>query len=516
MEELVSSAVVQETVSQIISGLVHNYKGKEKSNANENLERLEMAHIKLEAALETSNKWLITDASLLRWRKKLKYAAQACDDTLHKCKQRIIEEEQMDQDVRNSSFPKRIAHAAKSLIFSTISHNNGKLSRSDVQRFEWYADGASEFLRFIELGGTPRRHMSFDPMVRHLLTGQILENEINRGDACTLFLLWVPFITEDHGIEASLVFMSKSGNNVPEDNFFLSVMLQISEATDIVGIVVKCLQLFEPLFNSTVENIRKELVQLPTQDLSWVPYVDSRQKEHWDNLHRFGTQWFRPNPLCCKQRDLHEVRCSTKADISGIPDVSLEPIIEVNLQCEISPSVYNRHRASWSKGRTILQDPPHLKAGLLFMPHGSSGDLLPLNTRSAAEMISGDVQLCLHTDIALQHLEEIILPKAIDYIHKNAEASIYQILWKSKHSTAYIQVETASMKNQSRQRTVQGDRKRKLLQREDQMLENRTHVIPHFLDLWVAHAPISLQGSIMDWIQKAKEELMPQTLHMKF
>ncbi|CAN6196742.1 unnamed protein product [Urochloa humidicola] len=391
------------------------------------------------------------------------------------------------------------------------SKKNRWTRRSDVRRFEWYADGACEFLRFVELGGTPRRHVSFDPPIRHLLRGNILQNKFNRGDACTLFLLWVPFITEDHGIEASLIFLLKNGNNVPEDNFFLSVMLQISESTDIVGIVVKCLRLFEPLFRSTVENIRKELMQLPTQDFSWVTYVDSHQKEHWDSLHSFGTQWFRPNPLCCKQRDLHEV-CSTKANMSGIPDVSLEPIIEVNLQCQISPSVYNRHRASWSKGRTFLLDPPHLKAGLLFMPHGSSGDLLPLNTKSAAVVINGDEQLCLHTDIALQQLEEIILPKAIDYFHKNVEASIYQILWKSKHSTAYIQVETVSMKNQSRQRTVQEDRKRKLLQREDQMLENRTHVIPHFLDLWVAHAPIWLQGSIADWIQKGKENL----LHLKF
>ena len=35
-----------------------------------------MAHIKLGAAFETSEKCQITDASLLRWRKNLKHAAQ--------------------------------------------------------------------------------------------------------------------------------------------------------------------------------------------------------------------------------------------------------------------------------------------------------------------------------------------------------------------------------------------------------------------------------------------------------
>jgi len=80
MAEMVSSAVIQETVSQILSGLVQKYEEKEESNVNRNLERLQMAHIWLEAALDISDKWQVTDASLLRWHKKLKRAAQECDD----------------------------------------------------------------------------------------------------------------------------------------------------------------------------------------------------------------------------------------------------------------------------------------------------------------------------------------------------------------------------------------------------------------------------------------------------
>jgi hypothetical protein len=44
-------------------------------------------HVGLEAALETSDKWQVADASLSRWHNKLKCAAQECDDTLHICKQ---------------------------------------------------------------------------------------------------------------------------------------------------------------------------------------------------------------------------------------------------------------------------------------------------------------------------------------------------------------------------------------------------------------------------------------------
>ena len=246
MAEMVSSAVIQETVSQILSGLVQKYEEKEESNVNRNLERLQMAHIWLEAALDISDKWQVTDVSLLCWHKKLKRAAQECDDTLHKCKQRIVEGEQMEQEVRKSSFPTRVAHATKSFISSAFSGKN-ELSGSIVQRFEWYADGASDFLRFTELGGTPRHIMPFNPLIRNLFTGKNLQHKISLGNECTFFLLWIPFSVTEHGIEASLFFLQKDGN-APENNFYFSVMLQLSESTDIVGIAVNCLQLFTPLF----------------------------------------------------------------------------------------------------------------------------------------------------------------------------------------------------------------------------------------------------------------------------
>jgi len=305
MAEIVRSAVVQETVSQIITNLVQNYEEKEDSNANRNLERLEMAHIRLEAALETSEKWQITDASLLRWRRKLKRAAQECDDTLHKCKQRILDDEEIEKRVRNSPFPVRIAHTTKSFVFSIFSPNKDESNISVVRRFEWFADGASEFLRLVELGGTPYCHMPFDTLIRHLLTGKKLQHRIIRANKCPLFLQLVPFITAEYRIEARLIFIQTDGN-VSEDDFFLSIMLQLSESTDIVGTAIKCLQPYAPIFKSTVETVRKELVQLATEDFSWVPPVDTHHKEHWDNLHSFGTDWFRPNPLCCKQNDQHK------------------------------------------------------------------------------------------------------------------------------------------------------------------------------------------------------------------
>ena len=66
-------------------------------------------------------------------------------------------------------------------------------------------------------------------------------------------------------------------------------------------------------------------------------------------------------------------------------------------------------------------------------------------------------------------------------------------------------------------RTSQGPRKGKMLQWHDQEIGRKTSTIFLFLNLWVAHAPVQLQGTIMDWIQKEKEkQLAALQLHRKF
>lgn len=126
MSEAISSAVVGEAVSRIFSAIISKH--EDGSGEESELERLEMAHIKMEAAIDTSNKWQITDVPLLRWRKKLKRAAQECEDMLRGCKQRALEDEETKKQVREYSFPRRVAHATKSLVSSFINHNSDECS----------------------------------------------------------------------------------------------------------------------------------------------------------------------------------------------------------------------------------------------------------------------------------------------------------------------------------------------------------------------------------------------------
>jgi len=196
----------------------------------------------------------------------------------------------------------------------------------------------------------------------------------------------------------------------------------------------------------------------------------------------------------------------------GLSEVLLEPVISIDLHCQVSMSSYSKQKTSLSEDIISMQDYPYLKAGICFGPHGSIEDMLPADRSSELAAIVHKEQHCLHTDITLEQLQEIMLSKAIDYFHQNAEAMVYQMIWKSKHGLAHIQVEKPCMSTRRSsmrtQRTIGVASKRKLLHGHDeQLIRNRIQAC-HLLDLWVTHAPVWLQRSIMNWKRKEKEILL--------
>jgi hypothetical protein len=141
-----------------------------------------------------------------------------------------------------------------------------------------------------------------------------------------------------------------------------------------------------------------------------------------------------------------------------------------------------------------------MKLKLLFAPHTSSEDMLLSSSSvdgSAVEMVRGQEQHGLYANISFKQLDEILLPKAIDcFLHQKAGAAEYQMLWRSKHGSAYIQVEDGG-RRRSQQKNRKGHYQQ---QRQDVEVEGWTHTVTDFLSTWIAHAPDYLQGSIEDWI----------------
>jgi hypothetical protein len=78
-----------------------------------------------------------------------------------------------------------------------------------VRRFEWYADDAGEFLRFVELGCCASRcrvPSVADAFIRNLAAGRKLQHMVELADRCTFFLLWLSFFISDSPVEERGVF----------------------------------------------------------------------------------------------------------------------------------------------------------------------------------------------------------------------------------------------------------------------------------------------------------------------
>nr|XP_034579718.1 uncharacterized protein LOC117843256 isoform X2 [Setaria viridis] len=473
MAEMVSSAIVGETVNRIMSSITG--KDEEKSKEKENIERLEMAHIKMEAVLQVSDRWQITEVPLLRWRSKLKRAAQECDDTLVKCKQRALEDEEARLRVSQSSFPKRIAHATKSLISSFIGFNDeSSRSSASVRRFERYANGANEFLKTVECGGTPMRYTFFiNPIIRHLFTGKSLRYQAFQEDK--LFYLSIrPVSSAERGVEAM------------------------------------CVQPVAPHFKFAAEGIRRGLIQLPIQDFTWdSPYGES---EFWANVHNTLTKWHRPNPLCCNEHGHHRISSSSSSNTTAsssswlLSSIFPEEVINVLLKWHVPLSDQGTNNTSstsvngGSRSISHNSDIPTLKIGVLVMPHESSDDIDPAADSYALEVIDGEEQGIIHANAHLQDLGEKLLPKAADYLHQNSESELYQLSLKSRHGTAHICLEKASIRIQSAA-MVKSEAARRAQQDKSatlqQDMERWKQISGDLLKLWVVRGSDKLQGSLM-------------------
>lgn len=207
MSEVIASAVVGEAVSRISTFLIDNH--NRKSSEEDGLERLEMAHIKMEADLEVSSRWpLVMDSSLLRWRKKLKRASDECSHVMDRCKRRAMEDDETEK-ISRCSFPKRIALATRSFFSSFAADKNvdSLNSTSTIQRFERFVDGAGEFLKFMEFGRIGSiNYMLVDPLTGHLLAGKALQYESSHGNQ--YYLISKPMSFAERGQEAGVYVAS--------------------------------------------------------------------------------------------------------------------------------------------------------------------------------------------------------------------------------------------------------------------------------------------------------------------
>jgi hypothetical protein len=149
------------------------------------------------------------------------------------------QEEEAARHATSGSLPSRVARTARSFVSSILGRGRGSedelgggfASAAAVRRFERFADGASEFLRYVELGGTPRRqftHLDGGLLARHLLAGRGTKLcSIHGGQHLSLLLQ--PFSPPDHGRMQGALLLWLQDCDAPENNFLLSLGLRLSE-----------------------------------------------------------------------------------------------------------------------------------------------------------------------------------------------------------------------------------------------------------------------------------------------
>uniref|UniRef100_A0A0E0D9Y1 Uncharacterized protein n=1 Tax=Oryza meridionalis TaxID=40149 RepID=A0A0E0D9Y1_9ORYZ len=293
----------------------------------------------------------------------------------------------------------------------------------------------------LTLGGRPRQYLFFDPLIAHLFARKSLRYQTLHDGSQYHFFSIRPMSFEERGLEAMLFFVFQDCK-VPKNSFRLGFILRLSESTNVMGITVKCLQSVTPHFKSIAEIVVKELTQLPTQDFSWLPpYHEYGSMEHWDNVQTTLTQWFRPDPLCCSKGYIPACSSSyTKS--SSLSSIFPEPVIQ-DQNIKISANAAESYAINYPRQSTTQLDEMLLPKAINYPRQSTT------------------------------QLDEMLLPKAINYLYHNAEATTYQMYWKSKHGSAHLSVEKTSMATppQARRTTRRQGRMNKIrgLQMQEQI-----------------------------------------------
>lgn len=427
MAEMVASTVVQEVLGGAVSYLSGN---REKVSERHNLEKLEMAHAQLEHALERSSKLPITDVSLLRQRRMFKRAYEECSEVVEKCKVRILEVAE-EQGVTHSYFPKQFVQAVKAMksyVLSFLGMNKQYLlSCSHVRRFEWFAKKAGKFARDVETGRTLWHYNFFSSLIRPLLEGKHLKYDMPLQGSKTLGITIVPVSLEGRGVEA-LIQLNKEDSRMPLKNFCLLLILRLSESTDIVRIIINCLQLLGPHFMRLAKDAIGQLAALQhshPQDLE--PRLALQAVDYHRSFLAFRATVARPDPFCCREKRLDP--CADNTISPNLPYDIPEQVIYVRCSSYISAVEYNYLYNS----SNIVRDWSILKMVINISPHFSHPE-----ANRGSYSSRGATDKCMYASLHEMQEMAVLVPKVMDCFVCQPDLGFYSLSFHSVHGYGYL------------------------------------------------------------------------------
>ncbi|CAL5063374.1 unnamed protein product [Urochloa decumbens] len=263
MAGIVGSAVATEAVSRISSILSGGRPSHE--SVEDKAERLEMAVLKIRSVVAVSEDHHISHPPLLLWKAKLKRVAEEGDDLLHALlhKKRALDSNGAPA-AKGNSISQQLIQAARRFVPFRRREEAGELDGNTVRRFERLADGADSFFRLVESGGRPRNPVFLPSLARPLLAGESMEFSIRGIGGDDLIVLWPwldnPGVGNGNGLVACLA-VSHEDELMWEKSLKMSVVFRLSEASDILGIAMGCLELLPPQFGAAGGAIRRLLTE---------------------------------------------------------------------------------------------------------------------------------------------------------------------------------------------------------------------------------------------------------------
>lgn len=122
----------------------------------------------------------------------------------------------------------------------------------------------------------------------------------------------------------------------------LSFTLPISDSTDIFGVMIKCMQSVTPHHKFVAEHVKRELIQLPIQDFSFLLHSPYAQTDYWSNIH--STLAIKISHRVLQQATQldphHHCQFVTRVFCDAFP----EEVIMLLLQCRMLLSDQHRNR----------------------------------------------------------------------------------------------------------------------------------------------------------------------------
>ncbi|XP_047052128.1 uncharacterized protein LOC124657657 [Lolium rigidum] len=430
MAEMVGSAVVQEVVSGAFSFMRNTH--EEMVSQSHLIERLKWAHLELEFALERTQRMPMIEVSLLKMRMMIKQAFEESRDLLYK-QQTLpvnLEEGGTEQGVTLApSLPNRIMHAVKP-FFGT---EKGSISGSCVRRFEMFAQKTDKFVRDVESGCSLAPYRFSYPIIAQLLEGKYLRHEMVSGSQTRRISIFACCL-EDYGV-VGIVNLDFQDLKTPTKCFRLSLMLRLSESTDIVGISTKCLQSLGPQFKSLADVASGELTGISTQVSMITPGPAFR--EFVFNMINNAIRSFRQEPLCCIGDGF---QASAKNMLSSqLTEGFPEQVSYLRFDCFISAAEYSSQTSTVERNRNTIKAWPVPQLSVTFRPH----DLSPTVDGKGCTYVltaGGEYRGPLNFLLELSEVAEFVPLLAVNFFNLEPERTEFVMIWCSAHGNATFTV----------------------------------------------------------------------------